>query len=156
MDLETCLHGHPRTPENTYRSPKSGKGYCRPCSNEQRVDKRAGTETFSAQRREALRQRAIEYNQSRFGRPPKTDGWEDIAGRKPAKVPNRDWYDQVVVDRILAGRDPGRSPYRLETLAVLSAIEPHSESYELVKSGGFTTQMLSRRRRYYAEQGVSA
>lgn len=43
------------------------------------------------------------------------DGWEDEFGPVPLRVPQTQWYDEVVVLRLLNGENVGpRRPYRLE------------------------------------------
>ena len=34
INVETCKRGHPRTEENTWRSPTTGRRTCRPCLRE--------------------------------------------------------------------------------------------------------------------------
>lgn len=42
------------------------------------------------------------------------DGYEDLYGPVPPRVPNHEWYDEVIVVRALNRQKTGRKPYRLE------------------------------------------
>lgn len=55
----------------------------------------------------------------RYPNPPKrvkpvTDGLEALYGPVPDLVPDADWFDEVIVDRVLSHQRPGRRPYPLE------------------------------------------
>ena len=114
--MEKFQHRH--TEACVWKTYPSGQQSCVTAKNERERFKRANG-TFKPS-----------GNPDRWRRQP-TDGLEDEYGPVPARVRDRDWYDEVIVLRVLNQEAPGRNPYRLEweqivkrmDLAQLSAAE---------------------------------
>ena len=99
MSAETCIHGHPRTPENTYRNPR-GHRHCVPCQRQQARDK---------WRRDWDKKHAgHDITRDRIGR------------RYCLTCPARTWsVDETAVDRAVAGDPPERLTVAEREAAVL-------------------------------------
>lgn len=51
------------------------------------------------------------------------DGWEDEFGPVPLKERDRDWYDRVVVHRVLNQEAPGRRPFYREWAEIIGKMQ---------------------------------
>jgi hypothetical protein len=92
--LRRRLRVHQHNEDCKWTTRKNGKKLC---------------QTRRAERERArLDRRRAEY----FGQP--VDGLEPEYGPVPARVPNTEWYDEVIVIRLLSGIPTGRYPCRLE------------------------------------------
>lgn len=85
--------------------PKTGPGPCRPCAQAKAERKLAA----ARERRKTRPSTGRGHTE-----PVPVDGWESDLGPCPPRVPNRDWFDHVIVDRVLHGHTSGRAPYPLE------------------------------------------
>lgn len=70
-------------------------------------------------RKQAQNRRRTTKTRFRYPDPPSrvkpaTDGLEAEYGPVPDLVPDAEWYDAVIVDRVLGKQRPGRRPYLLE------------------------------------------
>jgi hypothetical protein len=85
--------------------------------------------------RECLKANRKRYKKSRTDRglrlPPSRDtyrqapdGWESDYGPVPDRVPNQEWYDEVIVRRALLGYSTGRIPHRLEQIDIVNGMTP--------------------------------
>lgn len=57
------------------------------------------------------------------GRRQAPDGLEAEYGPVPPKVPDKEWYDTVIVSRVLNKENPGRNPYRLEWAEIVKRMD---------------------------------
>lgn len=80
----------------------------------------------------------------RYRRQPE-DGWEDEFGPVPLKVPNRDWYDEVIVIRALTKTPTGRRPYPKEWEEIVRRM-PHNDitTRDLAEATGISQEYVSR------------
>ena len=92
---------HTHTPDCVWKRYPSGKQQCLTYRNEKdRFQRRNGTFKKTG-------------DPDRWRRQP-PDGWEDLYGPVPPKARDNEWYDEVIVLRVLNKEKPGRNPYRLE------------------------------------------
>lgn len=75
---------------------------------------------------------------------PETDGLEALYGPVPDLVPDSEWYDYVIPDRVLSGRKAGRVPTPLEFKEIIQRMSPyfHVQS-DLAELAGVSTQTFS-------------
>lgn len=115
---KTCKNGHPY--EGNRRQKKNGTS-CILCDRvqdraRQAAKRRAGgrmTKSENIARMvEANKVRAEAARRKRDAEA--RDGFEDYYGPAPARVPNSEWYDEVIVIRALNHQRTGRKPYPLE------------------------------------------
>lgn len=66
---------------------------------------------------------------------PKTDGFEALYGPVPSFIPQGEWLDPIVVERVLAGHSGGRRPYVREIRAILDGIKARSVPLAVVARG---------------------
>jgi hypothetical protein len=80
------------------------------------------------------------------------DGWEDEFGPVPLRELNRDWYDEVIVQRALNLERTGRNPYPLEWKAIVARVNWDTvEKHKLAEAIGVSEWYLKDRRRTYSE-----
>lgn len=101
MDTRTCKNGHPY--EGNRRQKRRGTT-CILCARTQ--DRTAKMLKRRNQAPTSARSKG------------KTDGYEDVYGPIPARVPNSEWYDEVIVIRALTHQKTGRIPYPKEWAAI--------------------------------------
>jgi hypothetical protein len=113
---------------------------CRQCERE-RLRK-------AAQNRRTRPQPKIRYPKTGRRVAPVTDGLEAEYGPVPALVPNKDWFDEVIVVRALAKRPTGRRPYPLEWAEIIRRM-PRTEltDEQVAEVTGVTTNYLDKLRR---------
>lgn len=94
---------HMHGPNCVWGIDADGKQRCRTRRNERQRAQRAANPAKQARR-------GFRYRDRRQA----PDGWEDEFGPVPIKALDAEWYDQVLVNRILNGEPAGRRPFRLE------------------------------------------
>ena len=76
------------------------------------------------------------------------DGWEDEFGPVPIKALDSEWYDQVLVDRILNGEPAGRRPHRLEWDVIAGYLAAgHLEAADVARNAGVSLHYVCDLRR---------
>jgi hypothetical protein len=94
--------------------------------------------------RKAIRQEEIKASR-RVARV-EMDGFEDEFGDKPPLANNADWFDRVIVDRVLfGGRAPGRMVYPLEQKEIVTSTAASLMTMEEIgRRSGVTKDTVSK------------
>lgn len=126
---------HRHTEACVWKTYPSGQQSCVTAKNErERAKRAAGTFRSGGDPKRYLRQ--------------KPDGWEAEFGPVPDRERNRDWFDQVIVDRALTKRPTGRTPYPLEWAEIIRTLpKVKITEVDLATATGVTPDHISNLKR---------